>query len=145
MTAMQWNINPQNFMLGSYFGTGGAGTAPSSFWLALGSGTGQTGTPGGTFLELAVGNYARQQLTWTLNQGTGTDPATGYTLTWAYVVSNQVSFANLNAGSVLGHRIYDAKTGGNILFWSDLDTTYSWDDGETLTYPAIQIGWTSSS
>lgn len=98
---------------------------PTQFWLALSANSADPAA--GVWSELTISNYARKQITLTYG---GDIYATN---------SNQLNFANLGAGSILGQRIYDASSSGNLLFWADLDNGIAFATGHTITYNIGQI------
>lgn len=107
----------------------GAPSAPTSFWLALSA---TTADPAESWTELAIANYARQQVTFVYG---GDVYATS---------SNEQQFMNLGAGSFLGVRIYDADTAGNAYWWGDMSSTQAFSSGHNIIFSVGKIKVSSS-
>lgn len=122
-----WNLALTQNVLKSVLGLASP-SFPSAWYLALSD---QSADPNlGVWSELTIANYSRKSITWAYGGDVyGTN-------------SNQIDFANLGAGSVLGQRIYDASSSGNLLFWADLDLGFSFVTGHTISYGPglIRIG-----
>ncbi len=99
-------------------------TPPTSVYVALFTTMPSEANSGGT--EVTGGSYARQAVS-TGTSGTGvgsgfTDPSAGNGLTSNV---NDVVFpvATANWGTIVGAAVYDASSGGNLIWLSDLDTS----------------------
>lgn len=111
-----------------------------SMYLALFS-VNPSDTGGGT--ETVGTNYARVAIhpaaaTWRSTQGTTGLPSTGTNGTTDN--ANAISFnaAGSSWGTVSGVGIYDALTGGNLLYWADV-TDQAVASGNTVTFNANSI------
>lgn len=105
-------------------------TQPSNLHIALYT-AGPTDAGGGT--ELTGAGYARVQVSradsqWTLSSG-------------AVSNTNTITFPtpSANWGNVTHFGIFDASTGGNLLFHGSLTTAKTVNSGDTVTFPAGQL------
>lgn len=111
--------------------TSGSATRPTAWYVAL-----YTAAPsdsgGGT--EVSTGGYARQSVTF--------DAATSPGGTTSN--SGEVSFtaAGADYGTVTHMGIFDASTGGNLLWHGALTASKSVADGDTLTFAVGNIDLT---
>lgn len=96
-------------------------TPPAHFWLALSS---DVADETGAFTELTLTGYSRQQVTFNVS---GSNSLTNV---------NTVKFSNVAPGTILAQAIYGASSGGNMLWFSNLSSNYSWDVSKDLVYPA---------
>jgi hypothetical protein len=101
---------------------------------------------GGT--EVSGGSYARVGVTASLanfsgTQGAGTTVASSGT---GGQTSNNgtITFATPTAswGAVSHFGIFDAASGGNLLFWGALTITKTINQGDTVTFPAASLSVT---
>lgn len=101
---------------------------------------------GGT--EVSGGSYARTAVTASLanfsgTQGAGTTVASSGT---GGQTSNNstITFATPTAswGAVSHFGIFDAASGGNLLFWGALTITKTINQGDTVTFPAASLSVT---
>jgi hypothetical protein len=111
--------------------TSGSATRPTAWYVAL-----YTAAPsdsgGGT--EVSTGGYARQSVTF--------DAATSPGGTTSN--SADVSFTAVggNYGTVTHMGIFDASTGGNLLWHGVLSASKTVEDGDTITFSAGNIDLT---
>jgi len=117
-------------------------TAPATWYVALDSVT-PADPAGGT--EISGGGYARQPITanstaLAATQGAGTTGASSGT---SGTTSNNatVSFTNLPACTVAGIGIYDAVSGGNLLFYAAINggTPRTFLAGDNVQFTAGQL------
>lgn len=124
-----WEANNATKILKWYLGIASL-TRPAAFYLGLSAVSADPNN--GPFTDITVANYARKPVTWSFVSN-------------VYAINaSQLDFVNLGAGTVIGQGIFDASTGGNLLFWADLDVTVSFGTGHTLSYPQgiIRVGMT---
>lgn len=115
---------------GQAIGIGGAsaaaGTGPVTLYVGLFSITPSDGSNG---TEISGGSYARATLTSSLATWSGTQAAatTAVSSGSSGTISNNntITFAEptANWGTVTGFGIFDAPSGGNLLFWGALSTS----------------------
>jgi hypothetical protein len=109
--------------------TGGAATRPTAWYLAL-----YTAAPsdagGGT--EVSTGGYARQTIAFSAASGGTTSN------------SADVSFTAVGAnyGTVTHVGIFDASTGGNLLWHGAMSASKTVEDGDTITFAVGNIDLT---
>lgn len=123
--------------------TAGAGSGPTSVWVALFTAN-PTDAGGGT--EVTGGSYARVQVTsslanWAGTQGSGTTVASSGS---GGVTSNNgaITFPSptANWGTVTGFGLFDASTGGNLLIWGALGTSKTVNNGDAApAFNAAQL------
>lgn len=101
---------------------------------------------GGT--EVSGGAYARVAVTSSLTNWAGTQAAAS-TVASAGTggqTSNNVSISfptpTANWGTVTHFGIYDAASGGNLLFWGALTITKTINQADTVTFPAASLSIT---
>lgn len=123
-------------------------TAPTGIWVALG-----TAGSDSAFTEIAsTGGYARASIgigdtVWKSTQGTSTaaTPSTGTTGATENVstISFATPSATWNSGADITHfALYDAVSGGNMLFWGTLSVAkrvYSGDAAPTFPANALDV------
>jgi len=85
-------------------------SAPTSLYVALYT-TAPTDAGGGT--EVSGGGYARQQVTFGA-------PSNGQVTTTATI---EFPIATANWGTIVAIGVFDAETGGNLLFYGNLDAS----------------------
>jgi hypothetical protein len=115
-------------------------TAPSTWYVAL-----HTATPidsgGGT--EVSGGSYARQAVSANSTALSGTQGAgtTGASSGASGAISNNnaIAFTNMPACTVVGIGIYDASTGGNLLWYGAVGTSKTFNAGDTANFAAGQL------
>lgn len=123
--------------------TAAAGTGPANLYIGLHNGTALGATPdAGTFTEVSGANYGRATVVsslanWAGTQGAGTTVAssgTGGTTS----NNNAITFATPSAtwGTVTGVGVFDAVTGGNLLFYSDLTASKTINASDSVSFPA---------
>ena len=104
-----------------------AWSAPATVYIAL-----YTAVPsdsgGGT--EVTGGSYARKAVT---NNATNWPAASG----GAKANGTTITFvtATANWGTVVAFGIFDASSGGNLLYWADLTASKTVDNGDTAEFP----------
>ena len=101
-------------------------SAPANMYVALYT---SAPTDSGGGVECTGGAYAREQVVrgtgWT-SAGNATENASDITFTEA----------TASWGTVVAFALHDALTGGNMLYWGDLTTSKSIDNGDTAKIPA---------
>jgi hypothetical protein len=113
------------------------GLHTASVWVALG-----TAGADGSFSELpATGGYLRvakgRTNTTDWKAAVGLSPATTTNNT---VVTFPVASANWNSGNTITHfAIYDAASGGNVIYWADLPNPKVISIGDTASFPIDSI------
>lgn len=129
--------------LGITGATAAAGTGPANLWVALFTAN-PNDTGGGT--EVTGGNYARVQVVSALTAWAGTQAAASTTASTGTsgTTSNNASITfptpNANWGVVTGAAVFDAVSGGNMLFWSALGTMKTVNNGDPAPlFPAATI------
>lgn len=110
---------------------------PSTLYFALCSSTPTDASTGSTISEMSGGNYSRQSLAsdttnWTSTQGdnSGTSSGTGGT------TNNSVSIAWNSVtwtGTVSAIAVCDASTGGDVLFYSALNSSKTLASGDSIS------------
>ncbi|MGA9995632.1 MAG: hypothetical protein WBP93_09470 [Pyrinomonadaceae bacterium] len=122
----------ENALLDHVLG-GGDYARPATVYVALFTAA-PTDTGGGT--EVSGGSYARAAIT---NNATNFPAASGGVKSNAVAVN----FASASAswGSIVAVAIFDALTGGNLLFWATLTTprTVSTGDAPSFSIGALQF------
>jgi hypothetical protein len=91
-----------------------------------------TDSGGGT--EVTGGSYARVNVT---NNATNWPAATGATAAKSNGTAITFPTASASWGTVVAFGIFDAGTGGNLLWWGDLTTSKAVGSGDT---PSFAIG-----
>ncbi len=122
-TAVMTNYLEQKFL--EYVLRGGTFPSPASVYIGLFTATpGETG--GGT--EVSGGSYARKQLTNAFDA-----PVNGATSN-----TNTITFPTATAvwGLITSIGIFDAATGGNLLFYGSFNSSLQVDTGDTLSIAA---------
>jgi hypothetical protein len=106
------------------------GLDATNVWVGLFTAT-PSDTGGGT--EVSGGSYARVAVART---GGGWNAATGTLATSANTAV--VTFATATApwGTVTQFGIFDAATGGNLIYWGDLTTPKTISSGDTASFAA---------
>lgn len=110
-------------------------TVPAQMYLAAFTAA-PTSSGGGT--EVSGGGYARVQVTPnTTNWNAPTNSGNAQQITNAV----QIAFAQATAswGSVVGVALFDALTGGNMLWYGDLNSPVTVNNGFQLTLPVGNI------
>ena len=124
---------------------GQASTFPATLYVGL-----LTAAPsdsgGGT--EVTGGSYARASVTASLANFAGTQSAGSTTAssgTGGQTSNNAaITFATPSAtwGTVTHFGIYDAASGGNLLFWGALTISKTINQADTVTFPAASLSIT---
>ena len=86
--------------------------------------------------EVTGGAYARVAV---VRTGAGWDAATGTLALTSNTAAVTFAAATANWGTVVAFGIFDAATGGNLLFWADLPTSISVLNGDTVAFAAGNI------
>lgn len=100
-------------------------------------------TGGGT--EVSGNNYSRTSVTASLanfagTQGAGTTSAsTGTTGTTSNNASITFATPSASWGTVAAFGIFDAASGGNLLFYGTLSISKTINQGDTVTFPAASL------
>jgi hypothetical protein len=122
-------------------------TAPTTTTLYVGLlTTAPSDTGGGT--EASGGSYARVTVTSSLANWAGTQSAGSTTAssgTGGQTSNNAaITFPTPSAGwgTVTHFGIYDAATGGNLLFWGALTISKTINQADTVTFPAASLSIT---
>lgn len=122
-------------------------TAPTTGTLHIGLLTSAPSDAGGG-TEVSGGSYARVAVSsslanWAGTQGAGTTVASSGT---GGGTSNNaaITFPTPSAtwGTVTHFGIYDAATGGNLLFWGALTISKTINQSDTVTFPAASLSIT---
>ena len=112
------------FMKGDY-------TSPTNIWIALFTAD-PSDTGGGT--EVTGGSYERKQTSGTDWTRSGTSPTT---------MSNNAELAFVAAtadwGTITAFALFDASTGGNMLYWGELTEDKDVDNGDTAKFAAGEL------
>lgn len=122
-------------------------TAPSSGTLYIGLLTSAPSDAGGG-TEVSGGSYARASVASSLANWAGTQAAgsTAASSGTGGATSNNgaISFPTPSAtwGTVTHFGIYDASTGGNLLFWGALTISKTINQADTVTFPAASLSIT---
>jgi len=105
---------------------GGDYSRPATVYVALFT-VAPSDSGGGT--EVSGGSYARVAVT---NNATNWPAASG----GAKSNGTEIAFPEATAswGTVVAFAIFDAETGGNMLYWADLTTSKSIDSGDTAKF-----------
>lgn len=105
--------------------TTGAATRPSAWYVAL-----YTAAPsdagGGT--EVSTGGYSRKSVTFNAASTPGGTTSNSNIVSW--------TAAGANYGTVTHVGIFDASTGGNLLWQGGLSTPKTVNDGDTIQFSA---------
>jgi len=121
---------------------GQAFTGPATTYIALFTAA-PSDSGGGT--EVSGGSYARVAVTsslanWAGTQGVGTTAASSGT---SGTTSNNAAItfptATSSWGTVVAVGVYDALTGGNLLFYSALTASQTVGSGATMSFAAGQL------
>lgn len=121
---------------------GQAYSFPSTLYVGLHT-TAPSDTGGGT--EVSGGSYARASVSASLanfagTQGAGTTTASsGNTGTTSNNASITFVTPTATWGTVSGFGIYDAASGGNLLFYGALSISKTINQGDTVTFPAASL------
>ena len=128
--------------LGVTGATAAAGTGPANMYIGL-----LTAAPsdagGGT--EVSGNNYGRATVVSSLTNWAGTQAAASTTAssgTGGQTSNNAaITFATPSGtwGTVTHFGIYDAVTGGNLLFWGSLTIAKTINQSDTVTFPAASL------
>jgi len=112
-------------------------TVPANFYVALYT-TMPTAQDGTGAVEVSGGAYARQAVAsgtspWVATAASGTAQQTSNV--------NQISFpqATANWGTILGIGIYDASSGGNLLWFGTLTSSQTVNNGFTFVIAANNL------
>lgn len=124
-------------------------TAPSHLYVALFTVT-PSDSGGGT--EVTGGTYSRVDLApsaanWASTGGaaTTTNPSAGTSGTTSNNSAIAFPTATANWGTVVAVGIYDASTGGNLLFWGPLSASQVVNTGTTFSFAISQLAITLDS
>lgn len=117
---------------------GGSYTVPNTLYFALCTSTPTDASTGSNISEISGGNYSRQSLSssaanWYSTQGDTSATSTGTTGTTSNVSSiawNSVTWS----GTVSAVAICDASTGGNVLFYSSLNSNKTIVSGDSISF-----------
>lgn len=115
---------------------------PSTLYVGLLS-TSPSDTGGGT--EVTGGSYARASAAASLDNFAGTQSvgstaaSTGTTGTTSNNASITFVTPTASWGAVAAFGIYDAATGGNLLFFGTLSISKTINQGDTVTFPAASL------
>lgn len=122
-------------------------TAPTTTTLYVGLLTSAPSDAGGG-TEVSGGSYARASISsslanWAGSQSAGSTTASSGT---GGQTSNNVAITfatpSANWGTVTHFGIYDAVSGGNLLFWGALTITKTINQADTVTFPAASLSIT---
>ena len=107
---------------------GSSPTRPSNRYVALFTAT-PSATGGGT--EVSGGGYARQALTCAASSGAPATTSNTSAITW--------TASGANFGTVTSIGIFDAATGGDLLWWGPLSQARTILNGDSFTFPASAL------
>ena len=102
-------------------------------------------TGGGT--EVSGNGYARQNLAPSLTNWAGTQAAASTTASsgTSGTTSNNVAITfptpTASWGTVTAFGVYDASTGGNLLFYGNLNIAKTINQGDTVTFPISSLSF----
>jgi hypothetical protein len=122
-------------------------TAPTTSTLYVGLLTSAPSDSGGGS-EVSGGSYARVAVTSSLANWAGTQTAgsTAASSGSGGQTSNNVALTfptpTAGWGTVTHFGIYDASTGGNLLFWGTLTISKTVNQADTVTFPAASLSIT---
>ena len=104
-------------------------TSPTNIWIALYTAD-PSDTGGGT--EVTGGSYARKQ-----TSGSDWDAASG----GASANSGELAFVTATAdwGTITAFALFDAVTGGNMLYWGELTEDKAVSSGDTAKFAAGEL------
>lgn len=104
-------------------------SAPATLYVALYT-VAPTDSGGGT--EVTGGSYARKSVTNSLSEWPSANPKQN---------ANAITFVQATAdwGTVVAFGIFDAVSGGNLLYWGDLTASKSVENGDTAEFAANGI------
>lgn len=104
-------------------------SAPGMLYVALYT-VAPTDSGGG--MEVSGGSYARQSVTNNLTNWPSANPKQN---------ANAITFTQATAdwGTVVAFGIFDAASGGNLLYWGDLTASKSVENGDTAEFAANGI------
>jgi len=108
-------------------------TAPATKYLALMT-TAPTDAGGGVEISTTGTGYARKSGTFALTAGTAST-ASKASLTAAV----EFAAATSNWGTITHVAVYDALTGGNLLFWSPIDVPKNIGSGDVYREGSLSI------
>lgn len=117
---------------------GGSFTPPSTLYIALCTNTPTDSSTGATISEVSGGNYSRQSLTsttgnWYSTQGDTAGTSSGTNGTTSNI--NSVAWNSVTwAATVNGVAICDASSGGNMLFYSSLNSSKTLVSGDSISF-----------
>lgn len=117
---------------------GGSFTPPATLYFALCTSTPSESSTGSTISEISGGNYSRQSLAasssnWYSTQADTTATSSGTNGTTSNAVSiawNSVTWT----GTVTSVAICDASSGGNMLFYSALNSNKTLASGDSISF-----------
>lgn len=120
---------------------GGSFTPPTTMYVAL-----MTSIPidAGGGSEVTGGSYARQSIVcnttnFAATQAAGSTAATSSGTSGTTSNNVAISFAGMPACTVVATAIYDASTGGNLLWWGSLTASKAFSAGDTANFFAGQL------
>lgn len=109
-------------------------TPPTTVYLALFTAA-PTDQGGGTEVTTTGTAYARQAITFGAAVDNGSSAGAYVTNTGAVTFAQ----ATANYGTITSWGIYDASTGGNLLYYGNLGTSVAVNSGNQYTVPASSI------
>lgn len=119
-------------------------TAPTGLYVGLLTAA-PSDTGGGT--EVSGNGYARQNLAPSLTNWAGTQAAASTTASTGTsgTTSNNVAITfptpTASWGTVTAFGVYDATTGGNLLFYGNLNIAKTINQGDTVTFPISSLSF----
>ena len=119
-------------------------TAPTGLYVGLLTAA-PSDTGGGT--EVSGNAYARQNLAPSLTNWSGTQAAASTTASsgTSGTSSNNVAITfptpSASWGTVTAFGVYDAVTGGNLLFYGNLNIAKTINQGDTVTFPISSLSF----
>lgn len=110
-----------------YFLKGTAYTPPTSVWLALFTTVPSLAGTGGVEVSTSGTGYGRKQI---LSTGTSWNGPSGTNQEWSNAADVTYNVPTGNWGTITGAGLYDAETGGNLLYIATLATAKTVNNGD---------------
>ena len=124
---MSFSNNAENLLL-NWVLTNGSATRPTAWYVGLFT---SDPTDADTGTEVSGGSYARTAVTFSVTGNAATNTA-----------GVEFPAATANWGTVSHLAVYDASTGGNMIFHSALTTAKTITDGDVFRIPTGDLDFT---
>lgn len=121
------STNYQFNQLMGYFLEGTAYTPPTSLWLALFTTVPSLAGTGGVEVSTSGTAYGRKQI---VSTGTSWNGPSGTNQEWSNAADITFNVPTGNWGTITGAGLYDAETGGNLLYIATLATAKTVNNGD---------------